>query len=186
MQSNSTEVVEYRSVEGFPGYRVGNDGSVWSCWKLVGAGMGKGTKSLMTDRWKQMKPGTDRGYRYVKLRVNGHKKHLMVHRLVLDAFVGPRPAGMQCRHFPDNTRSNNRISNLSWGTPKANAADRAFHDTQARGEKQGCAKLTANNVADIRQRYRNGGITQRELGEEYGVSQVQIGRIVNRKWWRHL
>jgi hypothetical protein len=30
--------VEYRDVPGFPGYRVGTDGSVWSCWERTAGG----------------------------------------------------------------------------------------------------------------------------------------------------
>ncbi len=39
-------------------------------------------------------------------------------------------------------------------------------------------KLTNSQVREIRQRYAEGGVTQAELGEEYGVHQVTIGKII--------
>lgn len=33
--STEKPTVEYRDIEGFPGYRIGSDGTVWSCWKRV-------------------------------------------------------------------------------------------------------------------------------------------------------
>jgi len=53
------------------------------------------------------------------------------------------------------------------------------------GEKNGCAKLTEDDVREIRRRYA-GGETQAALGREYGVGQTTISWIVNRKHWRHI
>jgi hypothetical protein len=60
-----------------------------------------------------------RGYMLVSL---GFNKKRAVHTLVLEAFVCPRPKGMQCRHLDDN-KKNPRLENLCWGTPKENLAD---------------------------------------------------------------
>ncbi len=49
-----------------------------------------------------------------------------VHTLVLTAFVGPRPGGMGCCHY-DGDKTNNRLENLRWDTPKSNARDTARH-----------------------------------------------------------
>src|SRR5688500_13903704 len=91
----TTTAVEYRDIEGFPGYRVGSDGTVWCCWITCRSGR------KMTDRWKQLRPGThQKGYLYVNLtRVGEAYKSCRVHRLVLAAFVGPCPEGMECRHL---------------------------------------------------------------------------------------
>lgn len=51
-------------------------------------------------------------------------RNVMVHRLVLEAFVGPCPEGMQCCHW-DDVPTNNRLSNLRWDTPAANEKDKA-------------------------------------------------------------
>jgi hypothetical protein len=71
--------------------------------------------------------------------------------------------------------------------------DKIRHGTLVipRGEQNGNAKLTAEQVAVIRRRYkgpntrwRRVGPTTAELAEEYGVSSVLIGLIVRRKAWR--
>ncbi len=112
--------VSYRPISGFPGYRVGDDGSVWFAWITCRSGR------QLTDRWKLMKQGTHRkGYRYVNLTPaeGGKYQTFRVHRLVLESFVGPCPEGMECRHFPDTDKSNNRLGNLSWGTREQNRDD---------------------------------------------------------------
>lgn len=63
------------------------------------------------------------GRMIVSLSRDGKTRLGRVSVLVLEAFVGPRPPGMQGCHWDDDP-SNNHLSNLRWGTPKQNAADR--------------------------------------------------------------
>jgi hypothetical protein len=55
-----------------------------------------------------------------------------VHSLVLEAFKGPRPSGMEALHWDDN-KSNNALSNLRWGTVYENQADMARNNVRRRG-----------------------------------------------------
>lgn len=71
------------------------------------------------------------GYDVVSLSRGGKSYARTVHRLVLEAFRGERPRGQEARHLNGN-RADNRLSNLAWGTPKENAADRITHDSQQR------------------------------------------------------
>lgn len=48
------------------------------------------------------------------------------------------------------------------------------------------AALTPGQVKEIRERYGTGRWTQRTLADEYGLSVVQIGRIVRNESWKHL
>ena len=48
------------------------------------------------------------------------------HRLVLSAFVGPLPAGLETRHL-DGDPTNNALSNLRYGTKSENCRDRVDH-----------------------------------------------------------
>uniref|UniRef100_A0A6M3KV75 Putative homing endonuclease n=1 Tax=viral metagenome TaxID=1070528 RepID=A0A6M3KV75_9ZZZZ len=62
-------------------------------------------------------------YEYVPLSgPDGNDKNAMVHQLVLEAFVGPRPAKHEARHM-DCDSSNNKLSNLKWGTSAENKQD---------------------------------------------------------------
>ena len=54
-----------------------------------------------------------------------------------------------------------------------------------RGNKR-AAKLTAEQVQDIRRRAATGRWTQRALSAEFEVTVVQIGRIVRREVWMDL
>lgn len=66
------------------------------------------------------------GYLYLSLHKGGERERFAVHYLVLRAFVGPRPEGMQACHN-DGNNTNNRVENLRWGTPKENVADIKRH-----------------------------------------------------------
>lgn len=115
----TVDSIEYRPIENFPGYRVGSDGSVWIAWRTCRAGR------RLTDRWKLMKQGVNaKGYCRVNLTPpdGGKYKTFRVHRLVLTAFVGPCPDGMECRHL-NGCKTDNRVENLAWGTPEQNVDD---------------------------------------------------------------
>lgn len=77
------------------------------------------------------------GYRVVSLGKKGHSGNFMVHRLVLEAFVGPCPEGMETRHL-NGDRVDNRLENLTWGTPFENAMDRQLHGTDRHAAQTHC------------------------------------------------
>lgn len=102
-----------------------------------------------------------------------------IHILVLEAFVGPRPGPINkwdaCHK--DGSRTNNILSNLKWATRKENVADSIGHGTFIYGERQGLAKLTNQQVLDIKSQHYM-GIKQAALAKKYGVSKQQICRII--------
>jgi hypothetical protein len=63
------------------------------------------------------------GHKHVTLSRDGQTRTFQVHALVLRAFVGPYPPGMQIRHL-NGTPHDNRLENLTYGTPAENARDR--------------------------------------------------------------
>lgn len=75
------------------------------------------------------------------------------------------------------------IKHLFLGTQKDNMEDKVSKDRQShcgfKGEINPNCKLTDIEIAEIRQKYRNGEYFQWQLGIQYGISQVHIGRIVN-------
>lgn len=62
---------------------------------------------------------------------------LRVHRLVLEAFVGPRPDGLLARHL-DGDPTNNALTNLRWGTYSENGLDSVRHGTHPSAAKTHC------------------------------------------------
>ncbi len=175
-------LTEYAIIRDFPGYRVGTDGSVWTCWK------GQGRKPcVMSDTWRELKQAQNGKLKYcvVCLSRNGEKINRYVHALVLEAFVGPCPPGMECRHFPDRNPANNRLENLSWASKSVNNQDKVTHGTDMRGEKHTGAVLTADGVRDIRGRVSSGE-TLSSVAEDYGVSLGHVHAVASRKSWRHI
>jgi hypothetical protein len=61
----------------------------------------------------------------------GREEYPTVHRIVLEAFVGPRPDGMEACHNNGNA-CDNRLTNLRWDTKLSNAADRRKHEAERR------------------------------------------------------
>ena len=110
---------------------------------------------------------------------------MYAHRFSYSQFVGVIPAGMFVCHTCDNPSCVNP-SHLFLGSRQDNVDDMVAKGRSTSGERNGKARLQAADVVAIRARYETGGALQTELAEEYGVSQVQISRIVNRKTWADL
>lgn len=80
------------------------------------------------------------GYHVVTLGKEGARRQWRVHRLVLIAFVGQCPNGMEARHLNGNP-TDNRLENLVWGTPSANGYDKVRHGTHAKTARKTCPRL---------------------------------------------
>ena len=106
----------------------------------------------------------------------------MVHRLVLMAFVGLPGDGQECRHL-DGNPANNELVNLAWGTHKENEKDKYRHKTRRVGERHWKAKLSENDVLEIRSMYQ-GGMPIKEINEMFDIQDAH--HIVHRKTWKHL
>lgn len=100
----------------------------------------------------------------------------LVHRLVLETFVGPCPEGMECRHL-DGTRTGNWLNNLCWGTRLENHNDMIRHGTKLLGERAPRAKLRSSDIPVIHQRYK-AGESCRELSKSYGIHITGIKKIL--------
>lgn len=111
-----------RSIPSHPDYRVTAEGQVWS--------------TKRGGRW--LRPSTDRrGYRRVTLSADGKVTTRTVHSLVAEAFIGPRPDGLEIRHL-DGDPSNNAASNLAYGTHAENMQDKVRHGTDHNAGKTHC------------------------------------------------
>lgn len=179
--------VTYRDIPDFPGYRVGDDGSVWSCLRFVGLGKGRGTKSHLSDTWHQLKPTPKKsGHLKVTLCCGGKKVTSYVHAIVLLAFRGPCPPGEEGCH-DDGNPLNNCIGNLRWDTPKGNTADRVRHGRQffAVGAKHGQAVLDDVKAMQIFTRCQ-AGESQGNVAKDFGVTRSAVSAIATRRTWKHI
>ena len=115
------------------------------------------------------------GYRIVTLTKPGLKPVCCnVHTLVLTAFTGPAPDGMECCHGPAG-QTVNVLDNLRWGTRSSNSLDRHRDGTvpDNRGTRSPNAKLDDAAVALVRR--LRGRVTQRDLAARMGVSHNAVG-----------
>lgn len=180
-----TEV--WRQIKDFPTYDVSSFGRVRS-WRHTHGGLLKTPKILKLHKHHQ------KGYLFLRLvsNVDGKQYNRTVHRLVLEAFIGPCPKGMEARHFPDNDRANARLDNLSWATPQVNNADKVIHGTTDRGENHYSARLTDELVREIRLSCRpkgdlcGPGETATEMAKRFKVHRQTIVSARDGKSWRHV
>ena len=172
-------------VVGFPGYEVSDHGRVRSYWTREQLVNRKGTRAAISLTCRPLRSQVTRhGYLHMSLYKDGKAYKRKVHTLVLTAFVGPCPVGMEACHFPDPDRTNNHRNNLRWDSRKANATDKEAHGTHRRGSADGNAKLTESQVSAIK-RGLNAGELQYVLARTYGVTRSVISTIKSGKTWRH-
>ena len=124
---------EWRDVVGWEGlYRVSSFGRVRSRSRYVRHWLGgkqlKRRKILKPWKFYRSKRGENVGALGVSLSRENKICNVPIHRLVLMAFVGPCPEGMECCH-KDGNPENNRLDNLRWGTKSSNTKDSIRHGT---------------------------------------------------------
>lgn len=157
----------WRPVPGFPGYQISDLGRV---------------RSNKRGDWRLLAQDTTRdGHKRLTLRVDGKTVGRTVHRLVLEAFVGPCPEGMEACHN-NGKADDNRAENLRWDTHEANIADKCKHGTVVRGERVAAAKLTESDVLSI----RLSDEPNSALALRYGVRRGHVNEIKKGLWWRHV
>lgn len=155
----------YAPVPDWPHYRCGSDGGVWSDY---------------SGEWKRLKPRTsNQGHPYVMLSDKPlPKRRVAVHTLVLEAFVGPRPPGLEAHHSPDPDKSNCAIGNLCWAVPAvvvAAAVGRGLY----RGSRGRRTKLCEEGVREIRASGETGPV----LAARFGIVLQTVYKIRSRQRW---
>jgi len=122
----------------------------------------------------------DDGYPRVVLSRDGSFKHVTVHKLVAETFIGPRPDGMQINH-KDLNRGNPNVRNLEYLTPTENV-----EYSKVRGANyasRGNAKINFDIADEIRKDRKDTGLSYKKLGERYGLCDSMIGWIIQNKAW---
>jgi len=163
-------------------YQIDTDGNVYSFKKT------RGLKFV----GEKLKPGSSSRYGHQHVYLN--KKPFLVHRLVLETFVGKCPDGMECCHN-DGVASNNKLENLRWDTRSNNAKDAVKHGTSnlklgnkigsMKGEDNPKSKLTEEDVIMIRM-FLDDRISQRKIAKQFDVCKSTIGFIKSGSSWSHI
>lgn len=140
--------------------------------------------ALRTIKAREMKLGRhDFGYPRVVTSFMGKRCTLLIHQLVAEAFLGPRPKGLIVRHLDDNPE-NNAVSNLAYGTHMDNARDKQRNGHQPVGEQISWSRLTAEVVEEIRVRREENRHTLTAIAKDYGISEAYAWKICHGLVWK--
>lgn len=165
---------EWRAVVGYEGlYEVSSLGRVRSLDRTVP--YSGGTPRRVKGREIRCEPNAN-GYPRVSL---SGRKFKLIHVLVAEAFLGPKPELCEVRHLNGN-RADPRLSNLAYGTQSENA-----HDCYDYGGRSGRGKLFREEILEIRRRLSEGE-TQTSLAKAYNVTRQTIGNIKSGKTFSYI
>jgi hypothetical protein len=142
---------------------------------------------------------TGRGYSRVTFSIDSVIKLCFTHGLVANAFIGPKPEGLQVNHI-DGVKENNRSKNLEYVTPKENqrhasrlgllaVGDRNWPgqhpELLARGDNHPLAKLKNTDIPQIRKLGKEGASAS-DIACIFGVSSTAIRHIIQGYTWKHV
>lgn len=171
----------WKPVQGYEGrYEVSSSGKVKTVGRFINAPRGR-------QRWineaELSTHITSRGYVQTMFKVGQKNFPQLVHRLVATAFIENPESLPQVNHM-DGNKLNNHASNLEWCTSKENCAharrERLYEP--ARGQNAGGAKLTNEQVLEIRKRLSSGE-THESISLDYPVNRTVITRIASGARW---
>jgi hypothetical protein len=149
------------------GYEVSDWGRVWSVERKV---IRRSGEYSVKGKFLRLRRKRDK-HDYVGMWVEGEFVEYPVHLLVLNAFIGLRPPGMECRHL-DGNPTNNKLNNLCWGTRSDNTIDRKYHAGQRNHKLKPC------QVREIRQLFEIGTFGTK-IAKLYGISFATAYKIRN-------
>jgi len=194
--------LEIRSCPSFPGYFAREDGVIFSHFQVkFGKSPGKsiGSSREMIFDFSILREETpylaNTGYlclgRYVLTEgVVSRCGISWVHRLVLDAFVGPKPSGKCSRHL-DGNRLNNRRENLQYGSYRENSLDSVKHGTCSSlsqkfrdSSRRAVRKLSVESVLNIRYLFDIGNFNIRDMSKYFGISLGSLFDIREGRTWK--
>lgn len=118
------------------------------------------------------------GYPHISYKdIDGKSKGSSVHRLVAKAFIPINDITKTCVNHIDGDRTNNKVSNLEWVTPKENV----YHSFQY-GNRKKCkdipriTKLTDYQVSQIN--FLRNYYTLKKIADLFNISYTSIKNIV--------
>lgn len=186
---------QWKHIHGFPLYMVSTHGRVKSCsrsyviphWK-TSARVTKITKERIINGWVRLHAGKPVVV-MVSLRRDGQTYQCRLHHLVLEAFIGCRPHGLEGCHNDGNPLNNHR-DNLRWDTHKGNLSDMVTHGTVVMpprhiGEDHPLAILTNSMARTIRsiESWPYGSI--RAFARQHGITPNVVADVLKGRTWRH-
>lgn len=124
------------------------------------------------------------GKGYGQMKLPKQRKQEYSHRLSYMIYKGEIPEGKYVCHTCDNPRCVNP-DHLFIGTNKENLQDMKAKGRSTFGEKNARAKLTEEQVKQIKS-CLDSGMTQTQIAAAFNIHQVHVSRIKNGLRWEHL
>lgn len=113
-----------------------------------------------------------------------NKRREFAHRVAYEMYTGPIPPGMVVMHTCDVPACVNP-NHLRIGTNEENMRDMARKGRAARGERGAHARLTSDDVLEIR-RLRKLRVSQTAVAARFGITYQHVQSIEHRRQWKHL
>ncbi len=110
----------------------------------------------------------------------------VLHRLVLEAFVGSAPSSKHEGCHRDGNRYNNCLTNLTWGTRADNIADKVRHGTTKKKPGAQNTKLNRQQILQIKKLGSTGKLKIKEIAQKFQISESNARAIVNGKYWANV
>lgn len=138
------------------------------------------------DCWEWQAGRDDKGYGHTE--IDGHTVH--AHRVAYELTVGPIPHHLFACHTCNNPSCCNPAHTYP-GTNADNVHDAMIAETFSPpphfiGTQHHSAKLTEDQVRQIREQYADGTQNQYQLAATFGVTKRAIWAIIHRKTWIHV
>jgi len=152
------------------------DGRMWRL--AMKKGLKAGGVQIVGVKRRRAEHRTPDGYLQIRAMINGRRVHCAAHRLVWQHFKGDIPRGEEINH-DNGLKDDNRPKNLLCGTSDKNVEHaHAGGLIDQHGQNNPAAKLTDNEIAQIRLAYAKGGHTMERLAERFEVAIQHISRVV--------
>jgi transposase-like protein/DNA-binding XRE family transcriptional regulator len=157
---------EWRAIEGYEGkYEISNLGRIKSLPRINRRGRAT-TGGILVAK------GANKVGSNLTIILSNPRREFKVHRLVLNAFLGKCPNGMEGCHN-DGNKCNNRIDNLRWDTRSSNISDAYAHGAKFR------RKLTFEQIVEV----RNSLGLHREIAKRFGITRATVSQIKSGRSW---
>ena len=161
----------WAQIAGFPNYAVSSNGAVMRLTEGKGTRMGRILKPRSNSQ----------GYLRINLYDSQGKIHVAkVHRLVATHHV-PNLDGLPMVNHMDGVKTNNTSPNLEWCTQSHNTKH-----AYGMGLIKNMAKLTPEQVREIRALYTQHGVSQQFLSKQFGIAPTTVAQVVNHITWKHV
>jgi hypothetical protein len=159
----------WKTIQGWEQYEISSFGRVKSF---------KGRKDRILKSWS-----FSDGYSQVTLCNRGFNTGKSIHRLVAEAFI-PNPENKPQVNHINGIKTDNRVENLEWVTPEENMIHAYLAGLIKEGSKHYNSKLNDEQVSKMRNLYRTGNYSQRDLAKKFGTTQANVSNVISGKTWK--